>query len=108
VNLYPMTLAPLIPLYPYSPVGENRSRQNLTCSESEPSVSAAAAAAAPLTTHRAATVRPATHLPSSACNRHAQTEHLDSIHQLPETPALRTAAGSAFSTKSAGFGPDGP
>jgi hypothetical protein len=31
VNLYPNPAAPLIPLYPNSPVAENRSRQNLTC-----------------------------------------------------------------------------
>jgi hypothetical protein len=31
VNLYPNPTAPLIPLYPNSPVGENRSRRKLTC-----------------------------------------------------------------------------
>ena len=31
MNLYPNPTAPLIPLYPKSPVAENRQRQNLTC-----------------------------------------------------------------------------
>jgi hypothetical protein len=30
VDLYPNPTAPLIPLYPNTPVGENRSRQNRT------------------------------------------------------------------------------
>jgi hypothetical protein len=44
VNLYPNPTAPLIPLYPNSPVGENRSLQNLTCGPSTTCISASSAA----------------------------------------------------------------
>jgi hypothetical protein len=56
VNLYPNPTAPLIPLYPNSPVGETRQRQNL-------SPDACGAAAQSTTRRRASAAQPCQMLP---------------------------------------------